>query len=631
MSHRRFHILAALLCTTLWAGAIWLGHIGGHLRFLDRLESALTDARTLLRGVKVPPDLVTIVAIDDAIVKLGGAYPLPRAEIAKIVEAIARLEPKVIAVDLLLIDKGSADGDAALAKSFAARPTVLAAAAVFSDTVQPSAESNGPLARLPKASRFLLPLPAFAERAEVGIANVTTGQTGTPLSVPMLFRTGDQIELSFPLRVASIAIGEKLTIAPDQLKFGDRTIPTTSGYALPISYYGPRHTIRTVSAADLINGNVDKEALQGRIVVLGATATGAGDFFPTPFDSLMPGVEIIATAITHLVAADGLMRDRLVRIIEAVTTMLLPMLLVGLLAWRRNAIGLVAISAVVLAWAAANVIAFAHGIWLNAAATIAAAAPPLMLFGGIQLWSGRRSAERLAVQNRLLEQFHTPGLQQWLKRDPDFLLAPVRQNAAVVFVDLSGFTALSETLDPDATRGLLQEFHALVDKEVTRCGGVITSFLGDGAMILFGLPEASPDDAARAAQCSIALCVRTERWIAALPPQITTRIGFKIGAHFGPIVASRLGGRNHQHITATGDTVNVASRLMEVAAGHDVRLALSDTLRIAAERTGARLTTGSLSGPVEAQIRGRSGSLTVWLWRSERLTPDRHAHPDAAE
>src|SRR5207249_10578644 len=87
---------------------------------------------------------------------------------------------------------------------------------------------------------------------------------------------------------------------------------------------------------------------------------------------------------------------------------------------------------------------------------------------------------------RLLEQFQTPGLQQWLTRDPDFLLAPVRQNAAVVFVDLSGFTSLSETLDPDATRGLLKEFHALVDKEVTRCGGMITSFLGDGAMILFG-------------------------------------------------------------------------------------------------------------------------------------------------
>ncbi|MCA6116939.1 adenylate/guanylate cyclase domain-containing protein [Bradyrhizobium sp. WSM 1738] len=631
MSHRRLHILVALLCTGLWAGAIWLAHSNGYLRFLDRMESALTDARTLARGVKVPPDVVTIVAIDDNIVKLAGTYPLPRAEIAGIVEAIARLEPKVIAVDLLLIDKGPAEGDAALAKSFATRPTVLAAAAVFSDTIQPSAENDGPLAHLPKADRFLLPLPAFADHTEVGIANVATGQTGTPLSVPMLFRTHDRIELSFPLRVASVAIGEKLTIEPDRLKFGDRPIATASGYALPLSYFGPRQTIRTVSAANLIDGSIDKEAIAGRIIVLGATATGAGDFFPTPFDSLMPGVEIISTAITHLVAGDGLVRDRQVRIVEGIITILLPMLLVGLLAWRRNVMGLLTVSMILLAWALANTVAFAHGIWFDAATTMAAAVPPIVLFGTLQLWSGRRSAQHLAAQNKLLEQFHTPGLQEWLTRDPDFLLAPVRQNAAVVFVDLSGFTSLSETLDPDATRGLLQEFHALVDKEVTRCGGVITSFLGDGVMILFGLPEASADDAARAGQCSIALCVKIERWIAALPPQIAARIGFKIGAHFGPIIASRLGGRNHQHITATGDTVNVASRLMEVAAQHDVRLALSDTLRIAAESTGARLKTGSLAGPVEAQIRGRSGTLAVWLWHGEHPKMDQRTHPNAAE
>jgi len=98
----------------------------------------------------------------------------------------------------------------------------------------------------------------------------------------------------------------------------------------------PRRTIRTVSAANLVDGNVDKEAIQGRIIVLGATATGAGDFFPTPFDSLMPGVEIISTAITHLVAGDGVVRDRSVRVVEAVTTILLPILLVGLLAWRAK-------------------------------------------------------------------------------------------------------------------------------------------------------------------------------------------------------------------------------------------------------------------------------------------------------
>lgn len=631
MSHRRLHILVALLCTAVWAGAIWLARNNGYLHFLERVESALTDARTLARGTRTPPDLVTIVAIDDTMVKLAGTYPLPRATLAGVVEAIARLDPKVIAIDLLLLDKGPAEGDAALAKALAARPSVLAAAAVFSDAAQPSVEDGGPLAGLPKASRFLLPLPAFAERTEVGIANVMTGQTGTPLLVPMLFRTQDRIELSFPLRVASIASGEKLTIEPERLKFGERPIPTSSDYALPISYYGPRHSVRTISAASLIDGTADRDAIQGRIVVIGATATGAGDFFPTPFDSLMPGVEIISTAITHLLAGDGVVRDRPVRIVEAVTTILLPMLLVGLLVWRRNAVGLVAVCAVLLTWAALNILAFAHGIWLDAATTLTAAVPPLLLVGSFQLWSGRRRAQHFARQNRLLEPFHTPGLQDWLRRDPDFLLAPVRQDAAVVFVDLSGFTALSETLDPAATQDLLKEFHALVEKEATRCGGMITSFLGDGAMILFGLPKPAADDATRAAQCAIALCVRTERWIEALPPQVAPRIGFKIGAHFGPIVASRLGGRNHQHITATGDTVNVASRLMEVAAHHDVRLALSDTLRVAAEDTGARLRTGSLDGPVEAPIRGRSGLLTVWFWRNEHPTRDRHSQPIAAE
>ena len=148
MSNRRLYILVALLCTGLWAVAICLGHTNGRLRLLDRIESALTDLRTLARGVKAPPDLVTIVAIDDGIVKHGGTYPLPRMEIARIVDAIAQLEPKVIAVDLLLVDKGPADGDAALAKSFAARPTVLAAAAVFPETVQPSAGSRRAARRL---------------------------------------------------------------------------------------------------------------------------------------------------------------------------------------------------------------------------------------------------------------------------------------------------------------------------------------------------------------------------------------------------------------------------------------------------------------------------------------------------
>ncbi|QDP20764.1 CHASE2 domain-containing protein [Bradyrhizobium cosmicum] len=610
---RRVQILAALVLTGLWGAGIYAGHANGHLRFLDRLEATLTDWRTQVRGVQVPPDLVTIVAIDDTVVKRGGSYPLPRADLARVVDTIVQFKPKVVAIDLLLVDRSAAIGDATLANTLATGPMVLAAAAIFpsaSETVEPS--SDGPLAVLPQAERFLLPLPAFADHADVGVVNVATGQSGSPLSVPMLFRTADKVELSFPLRVASRALDKPLTIAPDHLMLGDRAVPTDTDFALPITYYGPRRTIRTVSAQSIFDGTLNRAAIENRIVVIGAAVAGGGDFYPTPFDSLMPGVEVVSTAITHLVAGDGIVRDRKVRIADALTAILLPMLLVGLLAWRRSAPGLVAAAAVMIAWGGLNLFAFTHGVWLNAATTLAAAVPPVVVFAGMQLWVGGRRTQYFADKSRSLAQFQAPAVQEWLARDPDFLSRPVRQDAAVVFIDLSGFTAFSEKIDPDQLQDLLRTFHALIDKAAVDCDGLITGFLGDGAMILFGLPRAMPDDAARALRCAINLHRRVESWIAALPPAIGGRLGFKIGAHFGPIVASRLG-ESHQHITATGDTVNVASRLMEVAAQNKARLALTDTLLDAADFQGD--PDGILTGPLLTQVRGRSGVVTVWFWR----------------
>lgn len=615
MRSRRVQILVALVLTALWGAGIFAAHANGHLRFLDRLEATLTDWRTQVRGVQRPPDLVTIVAIDDTVVKRGGSYPLPRADLARVVDTLVQFKPKVIAIDLLLVDRSAAIGDATLANTLVTGPVVLAAAAIFptdSETVAPSSE--GPLAVLPQAERFLLPLPAFAEHAEVGVVNVATGQSGSPLSVPMLFRTADKVELSFPLRVAARALDKPLTIAPDHLRLGDRVVPTDTDFALPITYYGPRRTIRTVSAQSIFDGTLNRAAIENRIVVIGAAVAGGGDFYPTPFDSLMPGVEVVATAITHLVAGDGIVRDRRVHTADAFAAILLPMLLVGLLAWRRSALGIMAAAAVMIAWAGLNLFAFTHGIWLNAATTLAAAVPPVAVFAGVQLWAGGRRTQYLAAKSRSLAQFQAPAVQDWLARDPNFLSKPIRQDAAVVFIDLSGFTGLSERTDPDALQDILKAFHALLDKTAADCGGLITGFLGDGAMILFGLPRAMPDDAARALKCAIDLHRGVERWIASLPPAIGRQLGFKIGAHFGEIVASRLG-ESHQHITATGDTVNVASRLMEVAARNGARLALSDTLLDTADFHGA--PDGILSGPLLTQVRGRSGVVTVWFWRDQ--------------
>ena len=577
----------------------------------------MIDLRTLVRGVKHPPDIVTIVAIDDATVNQAGRYPLSRLDLAKIVSAIARLEPKAIALDLLLIDSGPEDGDAALSKSLADSPAVIAAAAVFPAASQAVSAGNeaGPLARLPQVEKFLLPLKRFADRAQTGIVNVTPDRIGTPRSIPMLFRSNDEIEISLALRAATLATGEDIKIEPERLKLGRRSIVTDAAHALPITYYGPRGTIRTISAASLLSEDAPPADIENQIVVIGATVTGGGDFFPTPFETLMPGAEVLATAVTQLVAGDNIVRDRSVRIADAVMSVLLPMGLVAFLAWRRNALGLLAAAAIVVIWVAAIFMAFDRGIWLSVAVPVAAAAPPAILFAGVQLWSGRRQAHDLAARSDLLDQFQAPGIKEWLIRDPEFLTKPVSQNAAVVFIDLSGFTSLSERLGADETRELLKDFHALVDKAAVGSGGIITTFMGDGAMILFGLPQPAPDDAFRATQCAVGLCGSTEQWLATLPVAITSKLEFKVGAHFGNIIASRLGGGSHLHITATGDTVNVASRLMEVAADRGAELALSDELLNAAGRDSAPYHQGNLAGPHDTRIRGRSGSIVIWLWQ----------------
>ncbi|WP_274628078.1 CHASE2 domain-containing protein [Arvimicrobium flavum] len=622
MASRALQTLAALLLAGVWGVALGVLYLRGELGFLDRVEAAMADVRTVIRGPKPPPQFVTIVAIDDDTAGKAGQYPLPRGVLARLVAEIDRQAPKAIAVDLLLLDSGADGKDAELARALAGSPAVIAAAAVFAGgTEAVSADVDDLTSELPEAERFLLPLDIFSASAAVGVVNVATDPTGTPRFLPLFFRAGDRLEASLPLRVAAMASGADPQIEPNRLTLAGRTIATDRGHLLPIDFYGPSGTIRTVSAATLLSGRMEADPLRNHVVVIGSTVTGGGDVFPTPFDAVLPGVEVVATSISNLMTDGGLVRDRRTRLADAGIAVVLPMVIVALIAWRRSALGLAAVVAVVAGWLVLNVVAFANGIWLSATLPVAAAAPPAILFGAAQMWLDRNRARRFATESELLQRVQAPGLGAWLAGHRDFLAEPVEENAAVVFIDLSGFTGISEALGPGPTREMLSSFHRLVDEEVTRCGGIVCSFMGDGAMILFGLPEPAEKDACSAAECGMKLADRTRDWLAAWPASVSSRLGFKIGAHYGTIVASRLGGATHQHVTATGDTVNVASRLMEIAAAHGADMAMSDEMFQATGCDAPRFAAGRLQGPVETDIRGRSGSLSVWLWSACPASP----------
>jgi adenylate cyclase len=603
----------------LWGAFLALPHWRGEPGILDRIEAPLADLRFLIQGPRKPPDGVAIVAIDDETVREAGTFPLPRESRARVVDRLAALGAKVIALDLLFVDRDTPEGDRALADALRKAPSVLAAAAVFENQTQ-FAESgtDDDLAGIPLAQRLLLPIRTLAEAAAVGVVNVGTDQSGTPRHLPLLLRSTAGLDASFSLRAASLATGQDPVIDPAGIAIGTRMIRTDGGYALPLRFYGPRGTIPTLSASDVLADRIPRDAVEGKILVVGATVTGGGDVFPTPFDPVLPGVEVLATAISHLVANDGLLRNRTIRGVDSAVAVVLPVLLVLLLAWNRSALGLALAATIVLGWVGFASIAFFYGIWLSVALPLAAAIPAAIVFGAARLWFDRRRADRFALERGTLRRFQPPSLAARLARDPDFLSTPVRQQAALIFIDLSGFTGLSETLGPTETRDILKGFHDLVDDEAVQHHGLVACFMGDGAMILFGLPEPSPQDAQHAVEAVVGLTLRTTIWLASLPTLISSRIGFKIGAHYGTVVASRLGGGSHQHITAIGDTVNVASRLMEVAAANGMEAALSHALVQSAKTAPSVLESGILTGTIKAPIRGRSGRVAVWLWRHDR-------------
>lgn len=598
-------VAALVLVAACWAGLLGGAHLVGLGSPLDRVEAQLADMRLLIAGRREPPQSVAIVAIDDRTVAAERGYPLPRQNLARLVGAIAAGGPRVLAIDLLLLDAGAPENDRALAEALARVPSVLAAAGRFDRT-----DPGG--AAIPVPSDVLSPAAPFDAAASAGLVNISTDPGGAPRHMPLVFETGGGLTPAFALRAAALFAGQDPVFGTDRVQIAGRAIPLDLGFHLPLRFYGPRGTIETISAAALLAGDVTAAQLKDRVVVIGATATAVGDTFGTPFDPVTPGVEVLATGVAQLLGGSGLVRDNAVRRVDAGITVALAIVGTLIVALTPLGIGTSLVALVLGGWLLATVALFAQGYWFSAVLPIAGMLPPVGLAMLVrQRWERGRSREHARAE-AALRQFQPPVLAERIARDPDFLREPVLQNAAILFVDLSGFTRLSEQAGPAQTREFLKEFHTLVENEIAAHEGLVMTFMGDGAMIVFGIPEPRPDDAARAFAAAWDLIGDVRSWVGgadlpAGPPDL------RAGAHFGSVVVSRLGHETHQHIMATGDSVNVASRLMEVAKQHGAALAVSAEFLAALGEDGA-----ARHEPDEIRavaIRGRRQPVSVALWR----------------
>ena len=177
---------------------------------------------------------------------------------------------------------------------------------------------------------------------------------------------------------------------------------------------------------------------------------------------------------------------------------------------------------------------------------------------GRRLTNAMLEAER--SQHEILETFGRHVSPQVAKRlleqgvESDTELREV----SVLFLDIRGFTARSETLLPEEVVELLNNLFSFMVDEIDRCHGIVNKFLGDGFMAIFGAPFSGGQDAANALAAAQAICERLEASIAdgELPP---LRIG--IGIHVGHAIAGNIGSSRRKEYTLIGDVVNVASRV----------------------------------------------------------------------
>lgn len=171
----------------------------------------------------------------------------------------------------------------------------------------------------------------------------------------------------------------------------------------------------------------------------------------------------------------------------------------------------------------------------------------------------------LMVKNRLRNAFEgsvsPPVLQEMLSGNIASGISAKTAEICVLFSDIRGFTGISETLSPEAVTGLLTRYFDRMVDSVHRCGGTMDKFMGDGMMVLFGVPKTDPDPCGNAVRCAFDMVQQLSQLNAEFAEEGLPPIAIGIGINYGKVVVGNIGSTARHNYSAIGDAVNVASRV----------------------------------------------------------------------
>lgn len=308
-----------------------------------KLETSVFDKLFQLRGKSNLPDDINIVAIDDQSLKELGPWPWSRDKLALLIDKTAEQQPKVIMFNLLFPPDPAKDttaAHAALVNSIAKAGNVIipyrfstsdfsAAGEGIPDYLRRTSlvnfDDRSLLNKKPPiiAGSVSLPEKNMAAAAfAVGFTGVNFDYDRLIRSDPLILNYAGENLPSATLITAAKYLGvnrDKVTVQVGKnIQLGPRNIPTDHAARMALNFNGPPGTFKRISAADIINGNIGKKSLSGKIVLIAFTGTNSSDIYSTPVGPDMPGIELMANSIENIVHGNFLIdfgRSNLVNIL----------------------------------------------------------------------------------------------------------------------------------------------------------------------------------------------------------------------------------------------------------------------------------------------------------------------------
>ncbi|MBR6849709.1 MAG: adenylate/guanylate cyclase domain-containing protein [Lachnospiraceae bacterium] len=541
---------------------------------------------------------VILFGIDaNSLQKLGPYNTWDHHIMARALEALAsdpEHRPAVVAIDTLYSMKTDPEADAHLAKAAAELGCVVTASAAVYDPGWYEDENGNMAWDDYRIVQYEEPYEELKAVTTQGHINAMYDDDGI-MRHGLLYIEPEQRVYSMAYQVVRKYMegrGEEFN-PPQSNKRGQFYVAFTGR---PGDYYDQ-------SFADLVKGQIPPSYYAGKIVYIGPYAAGLQDAYFTPIDraEAMYGVEFQANEAQQFLAQNypREISDRLQYIV-----LFAVCFVAGILFFRWKLIpstalcgALIGISVLisVKVYDAGYIL---HPLWLPAGALV-------IYLVTVVIHYIQAARERQQITHTF-ERYVAPEIvQEILKEGTGALsLGGKLCDIAVLFVDVRGFTTMSERLEPEKVVYILNHYLTMASGCVEENKGTLDKFVGDAMMAFWGAPLPQDDAVYNAVKTAQAIVDGAARVSDELKEEIGEEFRVGVGVHFGPAIVGNMGAERHMDYTAIGDTVNTAARLEANAPGGTVYIS-----RAVADALGDRIETTSLGGTIK--LKGKADGFEV--------------------